>query len=123
MSPLMAFKKGGVHPADRKELSAQAEITPLAAPKTMIVPLAQHIGAPTKAVVKKGDEVLVGQVLAEPGGFVSTVIHSPVSGKVKKIADVVTAGGERTPAIEIINDGEDNWIEEVNLDGGRSASR
>ncbi len=116
MSPLKAFKKGGVHPADRKELSAQAEITPIAAPKTVIVPLAQHIGAPTKAVVKKGDEVKVGQVLAEPGGFVSTVIHSPVSGKVKKIADVATAGGDRTPAIEIVNDGEDTWIDGVDLD-------
>lgn len=115
MSPLMAFKKGGVHPADRKELSAQAEITPLPAPGTVIVPLSQHIGAPTKAVVKKGDEVKVGQVLAEPGGFVSTVIHSPVSGKVKNITDVPTAGGERTPAIEIINDGEDTWIDGVDL--------
>jgi len=116
MSPLMAFKKGGIHPADRKELSAHAEITPLAAPGNVIVPLAQHIGAPTKAIVKKGDEVKVGQVLAEAGGFVSTVIHSPVSGKVKKLADVPTAGGERTPSIEIVNDGEDTWIDGVDLD-------
>ncbi len=116
MSPLMAFKKGGIHPADRKELSAQAQITPVIAPKTVIVPLAQHIGAPTKVLVKKGEEVKIGQVLAEPGGFVSTVIHSPVSGKVKKLADVPTAGGERTPAVEIINDGEDTWIDGVDLD-------
>ncbi|MFH1531210.1 MAG: electron transport complex subunit RsxC [Pseudomonadota bacterium] len=116
MSPHLAFKKGGVHPADRKELSAQAPITPLAAPETVVVPLAQHIGAPTRPLVKKGDEVKVGQVLAEPGGFVSTVIHSPVSGKVKKLADVPTAGGERTPAIEIVNDGLDTWIEGVDLD-------
>ena len=116
MSPLMAFKKGGIHPADRKELSAAAEITALTTPGTVVIPLMQHIGAPTKPVVKKGDEVKVGQVLAEPGGFVSTVIHSPVSGKVKKLADVPTAGGDRIPAIEIVNNGEDIWIDGVDLD-------
>jgi len=116
MSPLAAFKKGGVHPAENKELSAGAEITPLAGPETVVVPLAQHIGAPTKAVVKKGEEVKVGQVLAEPGGFVSTVIHSPVSGKVKKLADVPTAGGDRVPAVEILSDDEDTWIDGVDLD-------
>ena len=115
MSPLKAFRKGGVHPADRKELSARAPITPLPVPQTVLVPLIQHIGAPTKAVVKKGDTVMVGQVLAEPGGFVSTVIHSPVSGTVKKLADVPTAGGERTPAIEIANDGLDTWVDGVDL--------
>jgi electron transport complex, RnfABCDGE type, C subunit len=71
----------------------------------MVYPLSQHIGAPAKAIVKVGDEVLVGQKIAEAGGFISAVVVSSVSGKVKKIEPRVTAGGVKSISIVIENDG------------------
>ena len=71
----------------------------------MVYPLSQHIGAPAKAIVKVGDEVLVGQKIAEAGGFISAVVVSSVSGKVKKIEPRVTAGGAKSISIVIENDG------------------
>lgn len=72
----------------------------------MVYPLSQHIGAPAKAIVKVGDEVLVGQKIAEAGGFISAVVVSSVSGKVKKIEPRVTAGGAKSISIVIENDGQ-----------------
>ena len=77
---LRTFRIGGIHPPENK-LSAGKKITALAAPKQVIIPLSQHIGAPAQAVVKKGDLVKVGTLLAKAGGFVSANIHSSVSGK------------------------------------------
>ncbi len=81
---LKTFKLGGVHPAENK-LSAKEAIKVLGLPKTVYIPTAQHIGAPSTPVVNKGDIVKVGQVIAKSSGFVSANIHSSVSGKVKKI--------------------------------------
>ena len=75
-------------------------------PPEVIVPMSMHIGAPAKPVVKAGDEVKVGQLIAEAGGFVSAPIHSGVSGKVKKIDEVLLSTGQRGPAIRIETDGE-----------------
>ena len=75
--------KGGVHPYDGKELSKNSPVVKYLPKGDMVYPLSQHIGAPAKAVVKKGDRVLVGQLIAEAGGFVSANIHSSVSGTVK----------------------------------------
>ena len=81
---LLTFK-GGLHPYDGKELSKDQPITQYLPQGDLVLPLSQHIGAPAKACVKKNDRVLVGQRIAEAGGFVSANIHSSVSGKVKKI--------------------------------------
>ncbi|MBM4372018.1 MAG: electron transport complex subunit RsxC [Deltaproteobacteria bacterium] len=113
MTPLLAFRKGGVHPADRKQLSSAAAITVLPPPPVLTVPLSQHLGAPCKPVVAKGDEVRMGQVLGEPGGFVSAAVHSPVSGKVKRLEAVPAASGDRVLAVEIENDGKDTWVDGV----------
>lgn len=103
--------KGGVHPAEQKDLTDHKKPVVMDPPDTVVVHVAQHIGAPAVPSVAKRDEVLKGQVIAEPGGFVSVPIHSPVSGKVVKIdAAPHVLGGTRT-AITIKNDGEDNWIE------------
>ena len=75
---LRTFRIGGIHPPENK-LSAGKKITALAAPKQVIIPLSQHIGAPAQAVVKKGDLVKVGTLVAKAGGFVSANIHSSVS--------------------------------------------
>ena len=110
---LKTFSQGGVHPPDNKFYSDQLAIEELAAPDRMIVPVQQHIGAPAKPVVAVGEEVKVGQVIAEAQGFVSVNIHSPVSGKVIKIADYPHPMGRPLLAIEIENDGRDEWFENL----------
>ncbi len=108
---MRTFRIGGIHPPENK-LSAGKKITTLAVPKQVIIPLAQHIGAPAQAVVKKGDMVKVGTLLAKAGGFVSANIHSSVSGKVNKIDNAVDASGYRRPAVFIDVDG-DEWEETI----------
>ena len=79
--------KGGCHPYDGKEFSKDKPIKELfPAVGEMVFPLSQHIGAPAKPVVAKGDYVLAGQLIAEAGGFVSANIHSSVSGTVKLLS-------------------------------------
>jgi electron transport complex protein RnfC len=108
---LKTFSIGGIHPADRK-ISAGKSIEVLPLPKRVAVPVAQHIGAPAKTEIKKGDLVKVGQIIAKSGGFVSANIHSPVSGKVFKLDEVVDATGYRKPAIIIDVEG-DEWEESI----------
>ena len=101
------FKIGGVHPNPSK-LTANRAIEPAALPVQAVFPLSQHIGAPAVPCVAKGDQVLVGTVIAQPGGFMSAAIHSSVSGKVAKIDTVIDASGQRKPAIFIDVQG-DEW--------------
>jgi len=102
---------GGIHPHDFKNFSKDAAIEELPLPKKVIIPINQHIGAPSKPVVKKGDEVLAGQLVAESGGFVSIPMHASISGKVTKIARFPHPTGAMVQGIEITGDGEDKWIE------------
>jgi len=108
---LKTFKKGGVHPPENK-FSANAPITAAELPKVAQIPLGQHIGAPATPVVKKGDKVKVGQLIAKSSGFVSANIHSSVSGTVAKIDNIVDNSGFSRPAI-IINVEEDEWEESI----------
>ncbi len=101
------FKIGGVHPEPNK-LTADRKIETLALPTQAVFPLSQHIGAPAVPCVQKGDVVMVGTRIAEPGGFMSAAIHSSVSGKVAKIDTVIDASGLRKPAIFIDVEG-DEW--------------
>ena len=109
-------KSHGVHPPDNKMARDKGiERAPL--PKTVTLPLSQHIGAPAKALVKRGDEVKTGQMIAEAGGYVSVPIHATISGKVKNIIQVVSSVTSRVgEAIIIESDGEDEWVE---LQAGR----
>lgn len=91
----------GIHPDDGKRWSAEAAIEVLPTPKTLMVPLVQHLGAPSKAVVKIRDEVQAGQVLSEPGGFVSAGTHAPLAGKVGRFATVTIPNGRHLQAIPI----------------------
>lgn len=102
---------GGVHPADNK-ISRECKIETLPIPETVYIHLGQHIGAPAKPVVAVGDKVKVGQVLAEPGGFVSAYIHSSVSGTVKSIAPRADLAGNPQMCIEIAVEG-DEWLEGI----------
>ena len=78
---LLTFK-GGVHPYDGKELSKDKPIKSVSPKGDLVYLLSQHIGAPAKPIVAKGDHVLAGQKIAEPGGFVSSPVHASVSGTV-----------------------------------------
>ena len=106
---MKTFSIGGVHPNDSKVYSAHKKIVEVPLPKKAIIPLVQHIGAPAKAIVQKGDKVLVGQLIAEAGGFVSAPVHSPVSGTVSKLDTTLDAWGMRVPAIFIDVEG-DEWL-------------
>lgn len=97
-------KLGGVHAPHRKNTAGlKSETLPL--PKEIILPLSMHIGAPAKPVVKAGEAVSVGQLIAEAGGFVSSPVYSGVSGRVKSIDDFLTAAGQKTQAVTIVSDG------------------
>ena len=108
---LSTFKIGGIHPEENKLTAEVAtQVAPL--PTQAVFPLSQHIGAPAKPVVGKGDQVKVGTLLAEAGGFVSAPIYSSVSGTVVKIDTIVDATGYRKPAIFIKVEG-DEWEEGI----------
>ena len=105
---------GGTHPHEGvggKAVNSGNAIRELPAPKRVVIPLSQHIGAPAKALVKKGDAVLIGQKIGEAGGFVSAPVHASVSGKVVGIEDVELASGASVPAVVIENDFQDTWAE------------
>lgn len=100
---LKTFKKG-VHPYEGKELSKDCPIQCIEAEAVMVYPLSQHIGAPAKAVVAKGDRVLKGQLIAEAGGFISAPVYSSVSGTVKAIEQRLVVNGNMVDCIVIEND-------------------
>lgn len=108
---MKTFSIGGVHPHGNK-FSAGKPIVTAEVPAKAYILLGQHIGAPAKPIVAKGDEVKVGQKIAEAGGFVSAAIHSSVSGKVSKIDNVIDASGYPRPAIVIDVKG-DEWLESI----------
>ncbi len=114
---LKTFKRG-VHPYDGKELSQDCAIKPLNAPKQLVFPLSQSIGAPSKACVQVGERVLKGQMIAEAGGYVSAVIHSSVSGTVKAIEDRLAVNGSRMQSIVIDNDGLDETVSDFKKERG-----
>ncbi len=96
--------KGGVHPYDGKEFSKDMPIRELKPGKELVFLMSQHIGAPAKPCVKKGDRVLKGQMIGEAGGFVSAPVHSSVSGTVKAIEKRRNAVGDMVDAIIVEND-------------------
>ena len=105
------FSMGGVHPeANKFAHSADVETFPL--PDQAVVYMTQHLGAPAKPIVEKGDKVKVGQLIAEANGFVSANIHAPISGTVSKIDMVADISGYKKPAIIIDREG-DEWDESI----------
>ena len=99
---LLTFK-GGIHPDDGKRFSKDQPIRPVVPQGELVYPLSQHIGAPAKPVVKKGDCVLKGQLIAEAGGFVSSPIYSSVSGKVKGLEQRFNPTGSQVECIVVEN--------------------
>jgi len=91
----------GIHPLEHKEETEHVAVERMPFVQRYTLPLRQHLGAPCKALVKIGDHVLRGQVIAEPGGFVSMTLHSPVTGKVSTIGPRRFPNGEMVQSIEI----------------------
>lgn len=97
---------GGIHPYDGKDLSKDKPIVTVLPKGELVYPLSQHIGAPAKAIVAKGDRVLVGQKIAEAGGFVSAPIYATVSGTVKALEPRRVVTGDSVMSIIVENDGK-----------------
>ena len=108
---MKTFKIGGVHPPENK-LSTDRPIEVLAIPAQVIIPLSQSLGALSTPIVNKGDLVKVGQLIAKGEAFISSNIHSSVSGKVLKIDDAMNQSGYRRQAIFINVEG-DEWMEDI----------
>lgn len=107
---LKTFKIGGVHPPENK-LSSGQKIVRLPLPERVIIPLGQHIGAPASPIVEKGEKVKTGQLIAKAEGFVSSNVHSSVSGTVLGVEQFTDASGFSKPGIAIQVEG-DEWIEQ-----------
>ncbi len=89
----------GVHPPARKERTEGKATQRLSFAPELIVPMSQHIGAPAKPIVRKGQEVVRGEPIAAPSGFVSVPMHAPLTGVVEKIDLALLADGTMGPAI------------------------
>ena len=108
---LKTFSRGGVHPPENKLSSGRRHPgTPPA--RSGGNPVSQHLGAPAKVLVNRGDQVKVGQLIAQAEGFVSTNIHSSVSGKVLKVDHFMDSSGYRRMAVQIQVEG-DVWMEDI----------
>ncbi len=104
---------GGIHPVEGKEPTEHKELVRFPEPKTVVIPLSMHLGAPANAIVQVGDTVKVGQKIAEAAGFISAPVHSSVSGTVVAIEDRPHANRGMCPAIVIESDGKDTLHESV----------
>ncbi|ABR31415.1 electron transporter RnfC [Thermosipho melanesiensis] len=101
---------GGVHPPENKHLSKDIPIRKAPIPEKVVVFMQQHAGSPAKPIVNPGDKVKTGQVIGEPTGFISSYVHSPVTGTVtdvKKVTNVIF--GKAVEVVEIEREGEDKW--------------
>lgn len=108
---LKTFTRGGIHPPENK-ITADKAIVSLAVSSSVAIPVSQHIGAPAVVTVSKGDQVKTGQVIAAAKGYVSTNIHSSVSGKVNRIDTVIDSTGFKQTAVFIDVEG-DEWLDSI----------
>ncbi|MBV0932790.1 electron transport complex subunit RsxC [Marinobacterium weihaiense] len=116
MGKVFAFH-GGIHPPENKKQSTRTPIRPVPLPKRLYLPLQQHIGMASSPVVDVGQQVLKGQLIAEPVSRISAGLHAPTSGTVVSIGPhpVPHASGLDSDCICIESDGRDQWIEHQGL--------
>jgi electron transport complex protein RnfC len=105
----LSIFRGGIHPPDKKELTAHKPIQISNPPQRVVIPLSQHLGAPCKSAVSINQEVKRGELIGEPTGFVSAPVHSSVSGKVIAIGEFLNAMGRMVTSVVVENDGKDEW--------------
>jgi electron transport complex protein RnfC len=101
--------RGGIHPPDKKELSANKPIITAKPPVRVVIPLSQHLGAPCKPIVTIDQEVKKGELIGEPTAFVSAPVHSSVSGRVIAIGEFLNAMGRMVTSVAIENNGKEEW--------------
>jgi len=110
LSKKLTFR-GGIHPNHCKSLTEHLPTEALEAPPVAVIPLSQHIGAPAKPLVAKGDYVYVGQMIGEPAGKVSAAVHSSVAGTVLSVRPFAHPSGRLVNSVEIENDGTDETVD------------
>ncbi len=108
------FTLGGIHPAENK-ITAGKQIIDLPVPPVATIPVLQHIGTPAKIIVKKGEKVKTGQLIANSEGFISANIHSSVTGTVTKVEKLIDSSGYKRMAVEIETT-TDEWMEQIDHD-------
>lgn len=112
---LFSFR-GGIHPPENKELTKDKAIVDAPLPKIVCLYMSQHIGAPAKPIVEKGDKVKVGQLIGEAQGFISSPVHSSVSGIVTEVGfRPHPATGKRTQAVVVKRDGQEELSKGVDI--------
>ncbi|MFR0076619.1 MAG: electron transport complex subunit RsxC [Blautia sp.] len=104
---------GGVHPSERKELSEHIALERFPDPQTVVIPLSQHAGAPANPVVQVGDTVKVGQKIGEAAAFISSPVHSSVSGTVVAIESRPHPTRGESMSVVIQSDGKNTLHESV----------
>ena len=109
---MRTFPIGGIHPHDNKEWSKDKAIECLELPDEAKIPMIQHIGAPSNPLVKKGDKVLVGQLIGQSTGYVSANIHATISGTVTAVDAYPNGQGQRRLMVVIKREG-DEWLPEI----------
>jgi len=107
---LKSFKKG-IHPQEFKNYTEMKHLERLPLPDEVFIPLQQHIGAPCKPMVEKGQPVKTGELIGRGTGFISSRIHASISGKVKIIDSFPHPLGVNSQMIHIVGDGNDEWID------------
>ncbi len=105
---MKTFKLGGVHPEENK-MAAHKAIEKLPIPKQAFIPVSQHLGAPANVLVKKGDQIKTGQIIAKGEAFISANIHSSVTGTVFKVDNVIDTSGYKRLAVIINVEEEEVW--------------
>jgi electron transport complex protein RnfC len=108
---LKTFPRGGIHPSEYK-LTASEAIKYLPVPESVVIPVSQHLGAPAEIVVKRGDFVKTGQLIAKASGRISSNIHSSVSGIISKTDNITDISGCRQTAVFITVEG-DEWLDTI----------
>src|SRR5512136_2972534 len=104
--------RGGVHPREDKEATEHKPVEVLPLPARVYIPMSQHTGAPSKAVVEKGSQVKTGTLIGEPAGRISAATHASISGTVAEVADMPhPLTGRRGPTVVIDSDGTDTLDE------------
>lgn len=101
--------RGGIHPPDKKEFTANKPIVEASPPERVVIPLSQHLGAPCKPLVTINQEVKKGEMIGEAVGFVSAPVHASFSGKVIAIGEFLNAMGRFVSSIVIENDAKEEW--------------
>ena len=108
---MKATFRGGVHPAHHSKNQSKGLAIREFVTDTVQIPLNMHIGAPSNPCVQKGDLVKMGQMIAEPVGFLGVPVHASVSGEVIDVRPMPSLGENMAMSVIIKNDFKDEWVE------------